>query len=252
MSVDVEIEIDELFQLPPERFTAARDELARRTLEAGDKASAAEIKQLRKPTLIAWALNQLARRHRSDIDELIEAGQALRGAQRKALSGVKGGEFREATARRRNLVGLLTKRCLEILQDAGRGPQGAEQEIGRWLEGASSVPEMAEALLEGRLAKLVSTSVGFETVAGFELVEGSDDEAGRKARETAVKNAERQKDTAAADARRARIRADTLARDLEELSRRSQEAQQEAEQLEEAAAEAAEHFERARREQEKG
>jgi hypothetical protein len=246
--VTTEDDIDTLFELPPDRFTAARDELAKRTLEAGDKAKAAEIKKLRKPTVVAWALNQLARRHRAQIEDLIEAGQALRDAQRKALSGVKSEAFREATGRRRKLVQVLTKRGLEIMREAGRGPQGAEEEIGRWLESASSVPKMAETLLEARLSKLVSASVGFESVITFEVVdgEGAGDEADRKAKETAIKNAERQAEQAEAEARRARIRADTLGQDLEELTRRSREAAHEAEKLEEAAIEARDRLERTR------
>jgi hypothetical protein len=244
--VTVDEEIDALFQLQPDRFTAARDDLAKRLRESGDKASAAEVRKLRKPTLIAWALNQLARRHRRELEELIEAGQALRGVQRMALSGVKGGEFREATARRRTLVQLLTKRGLEILKEVGRGPQGAEEEIGRWLEAGSSGADAEEVLLGGRLSKPIAASVGFETVGGFELVDSPGEEA--KARETAVKNAERHAGKADADARRARMRADTLSQDLDELSRRARDAEREARQLEAAAAEAAEHLERVRRE----
>jgi hypothetical protein len=44
--------IDELYQLPLDEFTAARNALAKST---GD----ASIKKLEKPSLSAWAVNQL-------------------------------------------------------------------------------------------------------------------------------------------------------------------------------------------------
>lgn len=242
-------EIDDLFALPPQEFTAARDELAKKLASEGDKERAAEVKGIRKPTLIAWALNQLARRHRDDLEALIEAGDALRSAQRKALSGVKGAEFRPAAERRRKLVQELTRKTVDILGEVGRGSQNAEEEIARWLEGASSGSEGTELLLEGRLTKPVSATVGFEAVVGFEVVEGDTEaaDADRKAQETALRNAERQAEKAEADARRARIRADNLAQQAEDVSRRAEEAEQEASDLERTAAEAAERAGRARK-----
>ncbi|MDQ4005357.1 MAG: hypothetical protein M3135_03525, partial [Actinomycetota bacterium] len=69
---------DELYDLRPEEFTAARDGLVRSLKDAGDGDAAAEVKKLRRPTVVAWALNQLVRRHRRRVEELIAAGEALR------------------------------------------------------------------------------------------------------------------------------------------------------------------------------
>ena len=43
-------EVDRLFELPPEEFTAARNELARRLKDDGDASAAADVKQLSKPS----------------------------------------------------------------------------------------------------------------------------------------------------------------------------------------------------------
>jgi hypothetical protein len=231
--------IDELFGLPPDRFTPARDELAKQLRDRGDSSAAKSVKGLRKPTLIAWALNQLVRRHRAEIDALIASGDQLRKAQRKVLSGVEGPQFRAAMEGRRKLVRELTRRTVGILGEVGRGPQTAEDEIARSLEAASTDPDAAAALLEGRLAKPLTGVSGFETFSGLSVVaDATDAAAERKARETERKNAERNAERAEVDARRARVRADTLARDVEELSRRADEAVGEAERLEEEAAEA--------------
>ena len=42
------MDADELYRLPPEDFTAARDEAAKAARAAGDKEAAAELKALRR------------------------------------------------------------------------------------------------------------------------------------------------------------------------------------------------------------
>lgn len=252
----IDDDIDELFRLPPDRFTTARDDLAKRLKGSGEKEAAAKIKALRKPTVVAWALNRLGRSSRKDVEALIDAGEVLRAAQRKALSGAKSGEFREAMGTRRRLIKNLTNETMDILGRAGRGGQGAEDEIGRTLEAVSADRAAADQFLQGRLERPFTAVAGFDAVAGIGVIEGGGSEeteagadrtAERKAKETAIRNAERRAEKAEADARRARIRADTLARDLDELTRRSREAEEEAEKLEGAAAEAGERLERTRR-----
>ena len=54
--------MDDLFALPPAEFIAARDALAKRLKADGDATRAAEVKALRRPSVAAWAVNQVARR----------------------------------------------------------------------------------------------------------------------------------------------------------------------------------------------
>ena len=49
--------VRELFTLPPEEFVAARDRLAAELKEAGKADEAAEVKRLRRPSVVAWAVN---------------------------------------------------------------------------------------------------------------------------------------------------------------------------------------------------
>lgn len=244
-------EIDQLYALSPDGFTSARDELVRRLAANGEKEGAAEIKRLRKPTLVAWALNQLTRRQAKELQALVEAGEALRTAQRRAASGVKDSGFQEATERRRTAVMKLTGKATALLTEAGKPSQTAESEIGRSLEAASVDPEAGAQLLKGRLSKPISTVPGFDSVGGFEVITGSepDDDAGaeRSAGRAAVRNAERQARKAESDAQRARMRADTLEEEAAELRRRADEASEEAGELEAAAAEARDKLDRARR-----
>ena len=55
----LEAELDRLFQLPPAEMVKARNALADQLRKLGDKAAAARVKSLVRPTPAAWALNRL-------------------------------------------------------------------------------------------------------------------------------------------------------------------------------------------------
>src|SRR3954451_13418085 len=65
--MDLDSVVEELYGLPPDEFTGARDETAKR---ASDPALKKAIKSLRKPTVSAHAINELVREHPDEIDEL--------------------------------------------------------------------------------------------------------------------------------------------------------------------------------------
>jgi hypothetical protein len=79
---------DELYAADLDAFVADRTRLARELKEGGDGEAAAKLAKLKKPTVAAWALNQLARRHRRDVDLLLDAGHRL-ARHRKAWSGAQ-------------------------------------------------------------------------------------------------------------------------------------------------------------------
>jgi D-serine deaminase-like pyridoxal phosphate-dependent protein len=68
--------LDELYGAPLDQFVTERKRLA--TQLEGDDAK--ELAKLRKPSIAAWTLNQLARRERRDVDLLLDAGHRLRQA----------------------------------------------------------------------------------------------------------------------------------------------------------------------------
>ena len=72
---------DELYGLTPAEFIPRRDALAAEARKAGDRALAAEIKKLRRPTTGAWLANVLARQRRDQVAQLLDLGAALRQAQ---------------------------------------------------------------------------------------------------------------------------------------------------------------------------
>jgi len=220
-----EAEIDRLFDLPPERFTSARDDLANRLKAEGRAKEAAQIRSLRRPTVAAWAVNQVARKNREDVAELLAAGKALQQAQRKVLSGVKAGGFREAMERRRRVVTRLGKAAERLLAEAGKGSAGAIEAIGATLEAASLEEEVAEQVRAGRLSKEVPAPAGFGATGGLELVadqpapKAEPTARGGRAHESAAREA-KELAAAAAQARRAAIKARGEADRLEAKSER--------------------------------
>lgn len=91
-------QIDHLYRLPLEEFTAARNALAR---ESGD----ATVKKLEKPVLAAWAVNQLYWHERKLFDEVIKTSGQVRTAHQQMLGGkaadIKAAEVFHAEAMRK-------------------------------------------------------------------------------------------------------------------------------------------------------
>ncbi|MGH2690718.1 MAG: hypothetical protein ACRDKW_18195, partial [Actinomycetota bacterium] len=109
-------DLDELFAAAPAGFVATRDALAKRLKHAGERDAAAEVARLSKPTAVAWALNQLARRERGQVDALLRADEHLRSLMQ---SGSKGGELRAASEERRSIVRDLARVASAILAGGG-------------------------------------------------------------------------------------------------------------------------------------
>lgn len=83
MKAKLEPQIDELYALPLDEFTAARNALAR-TLSGRDKK---DIGSLVKPSVAMWVVNQLYWRDSATYKALIDASEKLRTAHRSALNG---------------------------------------------------------------------------------------------------------------------------------------------------------------------
>jgi len=250
-------EVDRLYASPPEEFIAARDELAKRLKAEGKSGAAAEVQGLRRPTVAAWAANQVARQRPADVAELLAAGAELHKAQRKALSGVKGGGFREAMERRRKAVVALVKAAEEVLREAGKGSASTVDALQPTFEAASVDEQAGDALKAGRLARERAAPSGFGGVTGLEVVAApaekpaplvkkmKQDEAARAEQEAARREA-RELEKQAADARRkvmrvkasaarAQERADRLAAEADKARAMARDA---ARELREAEAEA--------------
>ena len=95
----------DLYGLPLDRFVAERGALAKSLRADGKRDEAAEVAKLRKPSVAAWAVNQLVRTQSREVKALFKAGDQLQRAQADLLAG-KGdaGKLRAAAEREREAV----------------------------------------------------------------------------------------------------------------------------------------------------
>jgi hypothetical protein len=149
---------------------AARNELAKQLRKAGDKQVADEVAKLRRPTPAAWAVNQLARRHRNDLEDLVRKGEELRAAQDRALAGADAGDLRQAGRARREAVARLAELAEQILVERGGTPGAHAGEVAATLESASLDEEAAAEVLGGRLTTELHPPSGF---GAFDLSEAA-------------------------------------------------------------------------------
>ncbi len=150
--------VDALYTLPFEEFIAARNRLAAETAKGGDRARAAEIKGLAKPSLSAWAANQIYWHGRALYDALEQAVAAARQAS--------GGELRGALEARRQALAAASRKAGEILAGAG-SPASPEtlRRVANTLEAVTTLPPGPE-IRPGRLVRDVDPP-GFDALAGW-------------------------------------------------------------------------------------
>ena len=75
-------DLEHLYQLPLGEFTEARNALAKAAGKAG-----AGIRALEKPSVAAWAVNQLYFRERRAYDKLVRASERVRAGHAQKLKG---------------------------------------------------------------------------------------------------------------------------------------------------------------------
>src|SRR3954447_16169985 len=137
-------EADELYGLPDDEFTAARDALAKRLRGEKRREDADAVKALRRPSVAAGAINRAVREH--GAGDLLAAGEALRAAHEARLSGDgDGAAVREAMTREREAVRSFTHLAL------GDGASPAtEEKVRETLHAASVDDAVRDALAAGR------------------------------------------------------------------------------------------------------
>jgi hypothetical protein len=137
--------IDELYGLDLEDFVRERDALAKRLRAEGDRERAEEVKRLPKPTRAAWAVNRLVRERPDEVRGLVEAGEALAGAQEQLLGGADADVLRRAADAARRLVDAL----------AGEAPADGptRDKVRATLHAATVDPAVRAELAAGRVVK---------------------------------------------------------------------------------------------------
>ena len=184
---DIDREIDKLYRLPLDEFTAARNALAK-----GAGPDAGRIKTLQKPPVAAWAVNQLYWQRRDAYDALIDATDTLRAAHKAVLSG-KSADLRAAGKEHEDALEAALKATLAVLQDSGQPATDAtKQAIVTTLRGLPADER------PGRLSRVLQPG-GFEMLAGIPVQAAPRSKAARGKSTPAVRRESEPADSAAAD-----------------------------------------------------
>src|SRR5262245_46420334 len=118
---NLEDDVDALFRLPLAEFTGGRNNLAARLKRDGRADDANLVKALAKPSVSAWAVNQLYWKHRQAFDQLLAAGQSIRKAQAVGTAA-RIADMRESLDARREALSDLADLATVLLRDAGHNP----------------------------------------------------------------------------------------------------------------------------------
>ncbi len=153
-SSQIDAEIDALYELRPGEFVAARDALAKRLRGAGERADADAVRSLPRPTVAAWAVNQLPRLEPEWTQALATAGERLADAHAALLADGDRDGWQQATANQRHAIERLTRLAAKLLrEERGSVSQALRDKVRETLHAATIDPEARAAVLEGRLSR---------------------------------------------------------------------------------------------------
>ena len=153
----IDADIDRLYQLPPDEFTAARNALAK---DAG--ADGADIRRLAKPPIAAWAVNQIYWKRRDIYDALVVASNELRKLHKAILSGRRA-DIREPAKAHDEAIDEALKAALAILREEGHPVTDATRQA--ILITLRALPAEDP---PGRLTRTLQPG-GFEMLAGLSI-----------------------------------------------------------------------------------
>lgn len=133
----------------------------------GRRDDATTVSNLRKPSVAAWAVNQLVRTQGRDLEALFAAGDALRRAQSDLLDGhAQPGALREALEAERVAVEKLTAKAQGLPGPEGHQLSPARLEHVTETLHAAALDEPARAEVRGGCLDRELRHVGLGALAG--------------------------------------------------------------------------------------
>jgi hypothetical protein len=148
-------ELDSLYCVQPDAFTAQRAELSAAAKKRGDAAAAERISAARKPTAAAWMVNRLALRDKHARRRLTDLGDRLRDAH----AAMDGERIRDLSAEQHKLINELARAAFKAA-DVSNPSSTVRDDVTSTLQAAIADPEVRARL--GRLTKAERWS-GFGT-----------------------------------------------------------------------------------------
>ena len=155
-----------LYAVAPEEFMAERKRVVAQARAAGRTAAATDLGRLRKPSLAAWALNQLVRQSPQLVERLDDLGARMRAAQGRLDTGT----LTSLRPERDSLLEELVRATVRLVLDTGRSASPAiQQDIRDTAIAALADEEAMAAVASGQLTRALSYS-GFGEVDLSEAV----------------------------------------------------------------------------------
>ena len=139
---------DELYGVSPGEFTSARNARAKELAASGERALAAGVRKLAKPSVAAWSLNVLVRSHGAEVSELVGLRSEIRHAQERGARH----DMRRLAARRRELVDALLESAVKTAASGRALGPNLRRQLQQTLEAAVADEGSATELLAGRLS----------------------------------------------------------------------------------------------------
>lgn len=157
---DLDTAVDALYARPLDEFIAARDAAVRQATDSGDRLGAARVKRLRKPSVAAWVINQVAREHPDEIGALAALGDELRAATQDRDRA----RIRALDHLRRERTDALVRAVREAGEVGGRSVSSAVLDrMTETLTAAVMDPDAAAVVRAARLSRALQ-HVGFGIV----------------------------------------------------------------------------------------
>lgn len=168
---NLEDDVNALFKLPLAEFTGARNNLAARLKREGRANDSNLVKGLAKPSISAWAVNQLHWKHREAFDRLLATSQRFRHSQTAHTAG-RIADLRGSLDARGEALSHLSDLATVLLREAGHNPTpDTIHRIITTLEALSAHATLSDGPTPGRLTQDVDPP-GFESLAS--LIPGTD------------------------------------------------------------------------------
>lgn len=162
--MDLAAAVDELYGVAPADFVATRGRLVGQAQAADDPELAAELKGLRKPTVVAWLLNRVAREEPDVVAPLLDLGERMRAAQAKG----DGAALAAARPERHEAIDGLVAAARGVAEATGTSFGAAAQDgVSATAVAVLADPASGQALASGRLLRPLA-------YAGFGEVELDD------------------------------------------------------------------------------
>lgn len=162
--MDLATALDELYGVAPSDFVALRTRLVSEAKAADDPELATELRALRKPTVVAWLLNRVARDEPEVVTTLLDLGERMRAAQAKG----DGAALAAARPERHEAIDGLVAAARRCAGETGASfGAAAEDGVSATAVAVLADPASGQALASGRMLRPLA-------YAGFGEVELDD------------------------------------------------------------------------------